>query len=115
MSSIDSARMSGVTGAGGHRSTRRGGKRGAEQASLGLLPAPPSHAEKYSYVKRRLWVLTLASIVSFGCLTVSQVALTKASPLMWIFAPPLFFTVVYYLVSLKVNGFTRDFDFEYHQ
>ncbi|MFC7261026.1 glycosyltransferase family 2 protein [Streptomyces lutosisoli] len=107
--------MSEAAGAGGRRAARHGGRRGAAEAPLGLLPAPPSHAEKYSYVKRRLWVLTLASVVSFGCLTVSQVALAQASPLMWIFAPPLAFTVVYYLVSLKVNGFTRDFDFAYHQ
>ena len=65
-------------------------------------------------MKRRLWVLTLASVVSFGCLTVSQVALAQASP-RWIFGPPLAFTVVYYLVSLSVNGFTRGFDLANHQ
>jgi cellulose synthase (UDP-forming) len=79
-----------------------------------LLPVPPTDREKYSYSRRNLWILTLASIVSFGCLTASQVALAQASPLTWIFAPPLFFTVVYYLVSLRVNGFTRDFDIAHH-
>jgi cellulose synthase (UDP-forming) len=34
---------------------------------------------------------------------------------MWAFLPFLVFTVVYYVVSLSVNGFSRDFDLRAHQ
>lgn len=83
--------------------------------AVGLLPAPPSDDERYLYARRRLWVLTVASLVSMGCLALSQFRLTSATPLLWLFAPLLAFTVVYYLVSLRVNAFTRDFDLDEHR
>ncbi|GAA3374435.1 hypothetical protein GCM10020367_38280 [Streptomyces sannanensis] len=83
-------------------------------APPGLLPLPPTEAEKYSYVKRRLWVLTLCSLVSFVCLAVSQLRLSESTPLLWLYTPLLVFTVVYYLVSLRVNAFSRGFDIERH-
>uniref|UniRef100_UPI003EBEED0B glycosyltransferase family 2 protein n=1 Tax=Streptomyces tabacisoli TaxID=3156398 RepID=UPI003EBEED0B len=99
-------------------SVRTGGRRaaprhGAEQ--FGLLPLPPSDREKYSYARRRLWVLTIGSLVSFSCLVVSQVELAWSAPLLWVYSPLLLFTVVYYLVSLRVNGFSRDFDLKRHR
>jgi cellulose synthase (UDP-forming) len=110
---LRTARETQVDGARRPQGARRR-VRGA-QAPLGLLPLPPNQREKYSYLQRRLWILTVASIVSFGCLTISQVSLAQSNPLMWIFAPPLVFTFVYYLISLRVNGFSRGFDFEQHQ
>ncbi|MFI7388072.1 glycosyltransferase family 2 protein [Streptomyces sp. NPDC049813] len=46
---------------------------------------------------------------------VSQVQLARSAPVLWAYAPLLVFTVVYYLVSLRVNGATRDFDIRYHR
>lgn len=94
----------------GHRRAARG-----KGAPFGLLPQPPNDIEKLSYTSRRLWILTLCSLVSFCCLTVSQVSLVKSSPFFWVYAPFLFFTVVYYLISLRVNGFTKDFDLHAHR
>ncbi|MFF9758047.1 MULTISPECIES: hypothetical protein [Streptomyces] len=34
----------------------------------------------------------------------------RSVPLLWAYTPLLAFTVAHYLVSLRVNGFTRDFD-----
>ena len=81
----------------------------------GVLPNPPNDTERYSYVRRHLWVLILCSIVSFGFLTVSQLRLANASPWFWCYVPFLFFTIAYFLVSLWVNGFTRDFDLAAHR
>ena len=49
------------------------------------------------------------SIVSFSFLTVSQLRLARSSPWFWVYVPFLFFTIGYFVVSLWVNGFTRDF------
>jgi len=80
-----------------------------------LLPRPPDDEEKYSYVVRRMWLLNLFSLISFAGLTVSQVKFTQSSALALIFVPFLIFTVLYYLVSLRINLFTRDFDLEGHK
>jgi cellulose synthase (UDP-forming) len=100
-----------------NRSGAEDHRRSARRRSMiaqGLLPQPPDDHEKYFYVKRRLWVLTCCSLISFGCLTVSQSNLVQSSPWMWAYLPLLFFTIVYYLISLRVNAFTRDFDFRGH-
>ncbi|MEY9870974.1 cellulose synthase (UDP-forming) [Streptacidiphilus sp. MAP12-33] len=94
---------------------RRRARRGGPTKPHGLLPQPPTDSEKYSYTRRRLWILTLCSLVSFGCLSVSQFALVRMSPWLWLYAPFLVFTTGYYLLSLKVNGFSRDFDLAAHK
>ncbi|WP_329303554.1 glycosyltransferase [Streptomyces sp. NBC_00659] len=80
-----------------------------------LLPVPPSDSEKYSYVGRRLRVLTVASLVSISCLALSQFRLFSSAPLLRFFYPLLAFTVLYYVISLWVNLFSRDFDLSRHQ
>jgi cellulose synthase (UDP-forming) len=82
---------------------------------LGLLPAPPDNRERYAYVRRNLWVLMLFSLISFGFLSVSQLRLAQSSPWFWAYIPFLFFTIGYFLVSVWVNGFTRDFDLAEHR
>ncbi|MEV6495025.1 hypothetical protein AB0M20_41350, partial [Actinoplanes sp. NPDC051633] len=79
------------------------------------VPLPPTDAEKYLYAKRRLFPLTCASLISFSCLLISQTSFIKTAPwLLWL-VPLTVFTVVYYLISLVVNGFTRGFDMEAHK
>ncbi|MFD3944261.1 glycosyltransferase family 2 protein [Streptomyces sp. NPDC058579] len=50
-----------------------------------------------------------------ACLVMSQFRLATSTPLLWMIAPVLTFTVVYYLISLRVNAFTGDFDAERHR
>jgi cellulose synthase (UDP-forming) len=78
------------------------------------LPVPPSRTEKYRYIVRRLWILTLCSVVSFGCLALSQVRLANANPLLWVYMPFLVFTIAYFLISLWINAFSRDFSLAKH-
>jgi cellulose synthase (UDP-forming) len=85
------------------------------EPQYGLLPLPPTDREKYAYAKRHLWVLTLSSLVSFCCLVASQFKLAQSTPWMWLYMPLLIFTVLYYLVSLRVNALTRDFDVKAHK
>ena len=44
-----------------------------EEAGHPVLPVPPTDAEKYSYVRRHTWVLTLCAALSFPPLVYSQV------------------------------------------
>ena len=63
----------------------------------------------------RLFLLFL-SMLSFGCLLASQVLFIRL-PAVPVGAAPRSprFTVVYYLVALSVNAFTRGFDLKTHQ
>jgi cellulose synthase (UDP-forming) len=81
----------------------------------GVLLRPPNVQEKYCYVKRHIWVLVCCSLVSFGCLSLSQLRLARSTPWMWLFLPFLLFTILYYVVSLSVNAFSRDFDLGAHR
>ncbi|TWG26865.1 cellulose synthase (UDP-forming) [Actinoplanes teichomyceticus] len=78
------------------------------------VPLPPTDREKYLYAKRRLAPLTLVSLVSFTGLLVSQVAFVRTAPWLLAILPLMAFTVLYYLISLAVNAFTRGFDLQDH-
>jgi cellulose synthase (UDP-forming) len=81
----------------------------------GVLPVPPHDTEKYGYARRRVWLLTCCSLISFSCLTVSQFRLAQASPWLWAYLPLLGFSVLYYLISLRVNAFSQDFNVRGHR
>ncbi|WP_442789216.1 glycosyltransferase family 2 protein [Kitasatospora sp. NBC_01302] len=98
-------------------SRRRGtpARRSQPPAWRGLLPQPPDDQEKYSYAKRHVWVLTVLSVVCFGCLAVSQFRFSSSSPWFWIFAPFLALISLDYLISLRLDSFTHDFDLRAHR
>src|SRR5580658_9546382 len=52
-----------------------------------VLPDPPLDSEKYSYVRRHTWVLTLFSMLSFPPLVYSQVELVRRYPSFLPYAP----------------------------
>ncbi|MET8946284.1 cellulose synthase catalytic subunit [Streptomyces sp. NPDC004542] len=83
--------------------------------SHGLLPQPPDDAEKYAYVRRHLSVLMAGSLVSFACLAVSQVLFTASSPWFWLTTPLLALVVADYLISLYLDGLSKDFDLKAHK
>jgi cellulose synthase (UDP-forming) len=98
------------------RIPRQGGQsdNGITRPIYAPVPLPPTDQEKYLYAKRRLLPLTLASLVSFTGLLVSQIAFVQTAPWLLAIAPLMIFTVVYYLVSLGVNAFTKGFDLKDH-
>lgn len=87
----------------------------SEQAATCVLPQPPDDQEKYSYARRHLWVLTAASLISMGCLVFSQFRLLQSSTWLFVLLPCLGFSALYYIASLRVNGFTADFDLRGHR
>ncbi|MBW6436327.1 glycosyltransferase [Actinoplanes hulinensis] len=95
-------------------SVRAVGVASRDRAAAPLL-SPPSDEETGLYGKRRLWVLTGFSLISFGSLLVSQVLFLRMSPWLYLLVPALGFTVLYYLISLAVNVGTPGFDLRRHR
>lgn len=87
----------------------------AEAVSTLVLPRPPSDEEKYLYVNRQVAVLLVASMLSLTCLTISQVHLVHLGLWVWSLVPFLGFTLIYYLISLRVNLTSRNFELTTHR
>jgi cellulose synthase (UDP-forming) len=82
---------------------------------VGLLPVPPDDWEKYSYVKRHVWVRAGSSLVAFVCLVLSQLGALHSSPALWVFAPLLLLSALGYLISLRLEVFSPGFDVKGHR
>ena len=80
-----------------------------------ILPKPPTEGEKYSYVQRHLPVLLISSVVSLACLTISVAHLILLRPWLRLLVPYFAFLLIYYLISLRVNLTSRDFDLKAHR
>ncbi len=52
-----------------------------------MLPVPPRDDEKFRYVRRNAWILTLFSVASFPLLLFSQVRLITQYHWFWIYSP----------------------------
>lgn len=52
-----------------------------------VLPVPPQDDEKYRYIRRGAWILTLASIASFPLLLFSQTRLMPEYHWFWFYLP----------------------------
>ena len=79
-----------------------------------ILPEPPTDTEKYSYAYRNLSLLIWTSLLSFTMLMVSQVHFIQLSWWFIILGPFLFFTFAYFLISLRINMTSRNFDLARH-
>jgi cellulose synthase (UDP-forming) len=54
-------------------------------------------------------------MISVVCLAVSQVGFSTGNPLLWVFVPYLLVNALGYLVSLRLELFTPDFDLKAHR
>lgn len=79
------------------------------------LPTAPSLGEKYTYVGRSVGFLILFSVLSLSCITLSTFQLYKDNAWLFPFFLLLAYTVVYFLISLRINFLTKDFDLWAHQ
>lgn len=80
-----------------------------------VLPVPPSDDEKYSYVRRHNWILTLCSALSFPPLLYSQFRMFHDSAWFVLYAPFIVLGAVTWLLSLISDGVSRDFDIAAHK
>jgi cellulose synthase (UDP-forming) len=79
------------------------------------LPVPPrAPREKYGYVDRRRWTLTIGTVLSVPFLVVSQIGFVAVSPRLWILAPFLALGPTLSVLGLLLDAFTRDFNLSRH-
>jgi cellulose synthase (UDP-forming) len=86
-----------------------------ETAPGPLLPVPPADSEKYSYVRRFAWVLTLCSAVSFPSLVYSQVEMVRRYEWFWIYVPFMLLGIAIFMIPLFTDGLSRGFDLAEHR
>ena len=76
---------------------------------------PPRDDEKYRYVRRGAWILTLASLASFPLLLFSQTRLMLEYHWFWFYLPFVIMGALFLALPLITDGLARDFDFSEHQ
>jgi len=80
-----------------------------------VLPAPPDDDEKYSWINREMPVLIAFSLISMICLTISQIYFVMVEPILLVFVPIIVFTLGYYLLSLRINVGSKNYDAAAHR
>jgi len=94
---------------------RRAVREAGDDAPNPVLPVPPKDHEKWTYIRRHMWVLTLCSALSFPPLVYSQYRMVENSPWFLIYAPFALFGIMTFLLSLVVDGMSRSFDLAEHK
>jgi cellulose synthase (UDP-forming) len=88
---------------------------GSPEATKIVLPVPPSDKEKYSYVRRHTWVLTVCSGITIPPLVYSQIRLFEHSPWFLLYAPFLVLATLFFLLPLIADGLSKGFDLAMHR
>jgi Glycosyl transferase family group 2 len=84
-------------------------------ASSVVLPVPPTDKEKYSYVRRHSWILTVCTVLTFPPLVYSQIRLFADSPWFLLYGPFMAIGTLTFFVSLLADGIGRGFDLAEHR
>jgi cellulose synthase (UDP-forming) len=80
-----------------------------------VLPVPPLDDEKYSYVRRWAWVLTLGSAATFPLLVLSQFRLMFQYHWFWFYGPFVILGALFLAIPLLTDGLSKGFDFAAHK
>ncbi len=81
----------------------------------GAPPVPPRDDEKYRYIKRGAWILTLASVASFPLLLFSQTRLMMEYHWFWFYVPFVIMGALFLALPMITDGMARGSDFGEHQ
>lgn len=80
-----------------------------------VLPVPPSDTEKYAYIRRHSWVLTVFSALTFIPLIFIQVRMFVISPWYLLYAPFVLLGTISFLLSIISDGLSPDFNLDEHK
>jgi cellulose synthase (UDP-forming) len=86
-----------------------------EDGSGLVLPSPPTDREKYAYVRRHAWIITLSTALAFPPLVYSQIRMFMDSSWFYFYVPFMVFGTFTVLLSLGIDGVSRPFDLRAHQ
>jgi cellulose synthase (UDP-forming) len=85
-------------------------------ASVGpVLPQPPLDSEKYRYIRRNIWILTICAIGSFPLLLLSQLLLMAHYHWFLACAPFVALGALFLALPLLTDAITRNFDLSAHR
>jgi cellulose synthase (UDP-forming) len=85
------------------------------QASENTLPFPASDEQKLSYVKRRVWLLNFFAVSSFAAVAYSTILFSALDDALWPLFALLGAAAAGFLLSIRADLFSRDFDDEEHR
>jgi hypothetical protein len=80
-----------------------------------VLPTPPVDEEKYQYVRRHAWVITLLGAASFPLLLFSQVRMIFLFHWFWLYFPFLLLSAIFLALPMFTDAMSRGFNFKTHQ
>ena len=80
-----------------------------------MLPVPPTDTEKYSYVRRHVWMLSVFAALSVPPLVYGQVRMVLNSTWFYVYVPFALFGVLCFLLSVTADGMSRGFDLAEHK
>ena len=80
-----------------------------------VLPVPPTDTEKYTYVRRHAWVLTVCALLSIPPLVYGQVRMVLNSAWFYVYVPFALFGAACFLLYVIADGMGRSFDLQQHQ
>jgi cellulose synthase (UDP-forming) len=80
-----------------------------------ILPSSPSELEKYIYTNGDIRLITLVSIVSFLAITFSASRLYSIDPWLYPLYLLLGYSIIYFLISLRVNFSSKLFNVTEHK
>ncbi len=80
-----------------------------------VLPVPPTDDEKFRYIRRHSWILSVCSAASFPLLLFSQLRLMLLHHWFWFYAPFAVLGLLFLTLPLLTDGISRGFDFGKHQ
>jgi cellulose synthase (UDP-forming) len=80
-----------------------------------ILPEPPRDNEKYQYIRRNAWILTVFSLASFPLLLFSQVRLMLQFHWFLFYSPFVVLAALFLALPLITDGVARGFDFDEHR
>ena len=85
------------------------------QSNDGVLPLPPSDEQKFSYVKRHVWLLNFFAVSSFAAVGYSTILFAQIDAALWPFFALLGPAAAGFVLSIQADLFSRDFDHEEHR
>jgi cellulose synthase (UDP-forming) len=80
-----------------------------------VLPVPPHDDEKYRYVRRHAWILTVFSLASFPLLLFSQTRLMLQYHWFWLYVPFVVMGALFLALPVITDGISRGFNFDEHR
>jgi cellulose synthase (UDP-forming) len=80
-----------------------------------VLPVPPRDDEKFRYVRRNAWLLTVFSVASFPLLLFSQIRMMIQYHWFLIYSPFVLLAALFLALPLITDGLSRKFDFDGHR